>query len=520
MRKTREIFRLKWCLDRSHREVARSLGVSVGLVGVTMKRAENARLDWATVQMLTDEELERRLYARRDDSTSAPDPRPGPDCAGIDVDLRKPGVTLALLHLEYLERYPNGYQYTQFCEHYRRWRKGQRLSMRQVYRAGEKLFVDYAGKKPHIVDPVTGECLEVEFFVAALGASNLVYAEATFTQRIADWIGSHVRMFGKLRGAPVMVVPDQLKSGVTGSCRYEPGLQRAYEEMACHYGTAIVPARPASPRDKAKVEGAVLIAERWILARLRNETFFSLEALNERIAELCEELNNRIMRRYGKSRRQLFDELDRPALRSLPAEPFVYGEWKLVKPGIDYHVEFDHHYYSVPFQLRPERLEVRASDQVIEIFHQSRRVASHVRSYLRGRHTTCPEHMPKSHREHAEWSPTRLIQWGGTIGPQAAALVEAILVDRPHPEQGYRSCLGLLRLSRRYGNDRLEAACKRAMSAGARSYRHVESILKHGLDRLEVNTPVLSPATPIFHENVRGSAYYLDLEPRRSVDAH
>jgi transposase len=261
--------------------------------------------------MLTDEELERRLYLRPRDS--ADDPQPVPDGAWIDLKLRRPEVTLALVHLEYLERHPNGYQYTQFCEHYRRWRLRQRLSMRQVYRAGEKLLVDYAGKKPHIVDPATGECIEVEPFVGALGASNYVYAEATFTQRIPDWVGSHVRMLRELGRVPVLVVPDQLKSDVTEPCRYEPGLQRTYEELACHYGTAIVPPRPASPKDKGKVEGAVLIAERRILARLRNETFFSLEALNERIKEPGEELDDRIMRRYGKSRRQLFEELDRPA---------------------------------------------------------------------------------------------------------------------------------------------------------------------------------------------------------------
>ncbi len=506
MRKTREILRLKWGLNRSHREVARSLDVSVGVVGSTLHRAAQAALDWATAQMLTDEELERRLYTRPE----LPDPhsRPVPDCIWIDLERRKPGVTLELLHLEYLERHPTGYQYTQFCQHYRRWREQKRLSLRQVYRAGEKLFVDYAGKKPHLVDPITGECFAVELFVGVLGASNLVYAEATLTQKIPDWIGSHVRMLQKLGGVPAAIVPDQLKSGVSRSCRYEPEIQSNYEELAGHYGTVILPARPASPRDKGKVEVAVLIVERWILARLRNQTFFTLAALNERIAELCAELNDRIMRRYGKSRRQLFEELDRPALRPLPAEPFVYSERKAVRAGIDYHVEFDHNYYSVHHSLRQQKLEVRASDKIVEIYHNNRRVASHLRSRGRGHHVTCPEHMPKAHREHMEWSPSRLIEWGRTVGPHTAALVEAILADRPHPEQGYRSCLGILRLSRRYGDERLEAACHRALVAGARSYRHVDSILKHGLDRVAPSTPAITTTGAAMHENVRGSAYY------------
>jgi transposase len=435
-----------------------------------------------------------------------------PDCAWIDLERRKPGVTLELLHLEYLERHPEGYRYTQFCEFYRVWRKKRRLSLRQVHRAGEKLFVDYAGKKPHFVDPTTGECVEVELFVAALGASHRIYAEATRTQTVPDWIESHVRTLADLGGVPAAIVPDQLKTGVPRSCRYEPGLQRAYEELAAHYGTVILPARPAKPRDKAKAEAAVLLAERWILARLRHEVFFSLEALNERIAELCAELNERTMRTYGRSRRQLFEELDRPALRPLPPEPFVYGQWKVAKVSIDYHVEFDHHYYSVHHSHRGEQVEIRVTTGTVEVFLRGQRLAAHARSHLRGRHTTCPEHMPKAHRAHAEWSPSRLIGWAGTIGPETAALVTAILDDRPHPEQGYRSCLGLLRLARRYGPVRLEAACARAFAAGARSYRHVDSILKHGLDRAAATTALPASRPLDNHENIRGGAYYAAAE--------
>jgi transposase len=379
--------------------------------------------------------------------------------------------------------------------------------MRQVHRAGEKLFVDYAGQKPHYVDAQTGEVIEVELFVAALGASNFTYAEATRTQQGPDWIASHVRCFEDLGGVPGAVVPDQLKSGVTRSCRYEPGVHRTYEEMATHYGTVILPARPRSPRDKAKVETAVQVAERWILARLRNETFFSLEALNERIRELRGEINNREMRVYRASRRELFLRLDRPALRPLPSERFVYGDWKYARVSIDYHVALEGHFYSVPHQLVGEKVELRYTGRTVEILHRGQRVASHRRSQERGRHTTISEHMPKSHQKHRDWSPSRLVRWGESVGPSTGSLVAAILESRRHPEQGYRSCMGILRLARRYGRDRLDAACAKALVVHARSYRDVEAILKSGLDRTPALVTAVAAPLPE-HENIRGADYY------------
>jgi transposase len=509
MRQIREVLRQKWALGLSHRAVAQSLGVSLGAISSLVTRAEQAALDWPQVQVLGDEVLEGRLYRRP--AVSQPDgERPVPDCAGIHVERRKPGVTLELLHLEYLERHPTGYRYTQFCEYYRRWLGRRGLSMRQVHHAGEKLFVDYAGQKPHVIDPATGEVCEVELFVAALGASNYTYAEATLTQRVPDWIASHERAFTFFGGVTGAVVCDQLKSGVVVPCRYEPGLQRTYEDFAAHYGTAILPARPAKPRDKAKIEVGVLIAERWILARLRDETFFSLATLNARITELLADLNARPMRLYRASRRELFERLDQPALRPLPPEPFLYGEWTVARVNIDYHVEIHRHYYSVPYALIHEGVDVWVSAATVELFHHGQRVAAHLRDDTPGRHTTTPAHMPKAHQQHLEWTPSRLIQWAETIGPQTAALVTAILADRPHPEQGYRSCLGLLRLSRRDGAARLEAACARALTVGVRSYRHVDSILKHGLDRLppaEPAVPLLLPLAPV-HEHLRGRDYY------------
>jgi len=506
MRKTREILRQKWELRRSHREVAQSLSVGLGTVSDVVHRARRAGLDWAQVHTLAEDALEGRLYGPRDAPGAS---RPRPDCHYLHRERRKPGVTLELLHLEYLEQHPDGYRYTQFCEIYRQWLGRRGLTMRQVHHAGEKCFVDYAGQKPTFIDPAIGEVIAVELFVAVLGASNYTYAEATRTQQVADWIASHQRAFQFFGGTPRAVVPDQLKSAVTLPCRYEPGVQRTYEEFAQHYGAVILPARPAKPRDKAKTEVAVQVCERWILARLRHERFFSLAALNARIAELLVDLNARPMRLYRASRRDLFERLDQPALRPLPAETFLYGEWRVgARVNIDYHIELHGHYYSVPYALIHEHVDARVTATTVELFHRGQRVAAHRRSHVRGTHTTESAHMPKAHQHHLEWTPSRLIDWARTIGPQTAALVAAILADRPHPEQGYRSCLGILRLAKRYSALRLEAACTRAGAVGARSYRHVDSMLKHGLDRIagpEVSLPLtLTPA----HEHLRGRDYY------------
>jgi len=505
MRKLREILRQKWALARSHRQVAASLQVSIGTVTSVLRRATHAGLDWAQVQTLPDASLEARLYGAPATPGAT---RPAPDCAYLHAERKKPGVTLELLHLEYLEQHPGGYRYTRFCDLYRQWLARHQLSMRQEHRAGEKIFVDYAGQKPSIIDPTTGEVIEVELFVGVLGASNYTYAEATATQQLSDWLASHQRMFAFFGGVSTAVVCDQLKSGVTLPCRYEPGLQRTYEEFAAHVGTTILPARPQKPRDKAKIEVAVQVAERWILARLRHERFVSLAALHVRIRELLDALNRRRMRHYQASRWELFLRLDRPALRPLPASPFVYGVWKLAKVNVDYHVEVDHHYYSVPHALVHAHVDVRVSALTVEIFHHGQRVAAHVRSHVRGQHTTVTAHMPKAHQRHREWSPSRLIAWGASVGPQTAALVEVILASRPHPEQGYRSCLGILRLARRDGPARLEAACARALAVGARSYRNVDAILKHGLDRCPLPGAGAAPPRPVLHDQLRGPAYY------------
>jgi transposase len=503
MRNTREILRQKWLLGRSHRAIAASTGVSVGAVSLALSRAAEAELHWEIVETLDDETLERRLYPSSPATTS----RAEPDCTWIHRERHRPGVTLELLHHEFLAQHPDGLRYTAFCDRYREWLGRRGLVMRQQHHAGEKLFVDYSGKKARIVDPTTGEIEEVELFVAALGASNYTYAEATYTQRGPDWIGSHVRALEYFGGAPAALVPDQLKSGVTRACRYEPETQRTYEELAQHYGTTVLPARPAHPRDKAKVEVAVQIAQRWLLARIRDEVFHSLAALNARLRELLVDLNARVMRRYGKSRRELFDALEKPALRPLPASRFEYSDWAKARVNIDYHVLVDGHLYSVPYRLVHEPVEARVTADAVEILHGRARVASHRRSYVKGGFTTLAEHMPSSHRAHAEWTPSRIVSWAAKVGDATRELCEAILADRPHPEQGFRSCLGILRLGKRYGDARLEAACRRAVSVRARSYRHVESILKHGLDRAPMHDEP-APQLTLTHENVRGRDYY------------
>ena len=505
MRTMREILRQRWALARTVRAVAASVGRSVGAIHAAERRATAAGLAWAQIEALTDEALAQALY-RRPSLAGPQRVRAVPDCAYLHTERRKPGVTLQLLHVEYLERHPDGYRYTQFCEQYRHWLRRRRLSMRQVHRAGEKGFVDYAGKTPCLTDPATGARIPVELFVLVLGASSYTYAEATLTQQRTDWLASHARAFAFFDGVPGAIVCDQLKSGVTTPCRYEPGIQRQYGELATHYGTTILPARPAHPRDKPKVEVAVQVAERWIVARLRHETFFTLAALNDRIAELLAALNAKPMRHYGgASRRDLFMRLDRPALRPLPAEPYEYAEWTRARVNIDYHIAVEQHAYSVPHALVHAVVEARLTATTVEVFHRGQRVTSHRRSAQRGGFTTLAAHMPKSHQAHAEWSPSRLTRWAATIGPQTAALVTAILAARRHPEQGYRSCLGILRLAKRYDAPRLEAACARALIAGARSYRHVDAILKRGLDR---TTPAPPTAPVPAHENIRGRDYY------------
>ena len=503
MRKIRDVLRLKLELKQTHRGIAAALGISAGAVGSVVCRWKKLELTWAQVEALSDEELERRFYGPR---VASGVERPLPDMAWLHRELLKPAVTLELLHLEYLEQHPDGYRYSRFCELYGRWADRRRLSMRQEHRAGEKAFFDYSGRKAQVVDAVTGEVRAAELFVGVLGASSYVYAEVTWTQQLADFCGSTSRALEYFHGVPGGLVIDNLKSGVARADRYEADLNRSFEELARHYGSVVLPTRPRRPKDKAKVEVSVQVVQRWILARLRNRVFHSLGELNEAIAELLGPLNDRVMRHYGRSRRALFLEVDRPALRPLPSTRFEVAHWKTVRANIDYHVDLFGHCYSVPHQHRGHALEARATATAVQIFLRGQSVATHARSY-RGGYTTVAEHMPSSHRAHAEWSPSRFLHWASEIGPMTETLVKAILEERPHPEMGYRSCLGILRLSKAYGAERLERACHRAVRARARSYRHIASILEKGLDATPL--PGEEPApTPVLHENLRGPDYY------------
>lgn len=504
MRNVREILRQKLELKRSHREVGKALGISNGGVGSLMVRWKALGLSWQEAQRLSDDELEQRLYGPRLSSRA---PRPMPDMHWLHRELKRPAVTMEVLHLEYLEQHPDGYRYSRFCDYYNEWLAKQRLSMRQEHRAGEKLFIDYSGRKASVVDAMTGEEREAELYVAVLGASSYVYAEATWTQRLADFVGSTTRALEYLGGVPQALVIDNLKAGVAKPDRYEGDLNRTYEEMARHYGTVVLPARPYKPKDKAKVEVSVQVAQRWILARLRNRSLHSLGELNLAIAELLDSVNGRVTRHLKRSREQLFVELDKPALKPLPATRYAVAYWRTVRPNIDYHVELFEHLYSVPHALRGQALEARATATTVEIFLRSQRVASHVRSHGPG-HTTLAEHMPSSHRAHAEWTPSRFLHWAGEVGPMTQALVQAILEERPHPEMGYRSCLGILKLSKKYGPERLEKACARAVRVRARSYRHVATMLEKGLESSPLPSDDAATPSPLVHENLRGRDYY------------
>jgi transposase len=378
--------------------------------------------------------------------------------------------------------------------------------MRQEHRAGEKMFVDYCGKTLPIVDPATGEIRDAQVFVAVMGASNYTYAEATWSQSLADWTGSHVRTFSYFGAVPHCLVPDNLLSGVTRPCRYEPGINPTYQEMATHYGTAVIPARVRKPRDKPKVEAAVQFVQRFILAGLRHQTFFSLAEANAAIKERLELLNNRPFRKLPGTRKSRFEELDRPAMQPLPELPYQYAQWKIARVHIDYHVDVEGHFYSVPYRLVREQVEVRYTSATVECFHRGNRIASHPRSFVKGKHTTNPEHMPPSHREYAEWTPERLISWAGQTGKATAAVVESILSRRAYPEHGFRSCMGIISLGKRFGKDRLEAACERALFIRGVSYTSIKSILQNNLDQKPL--PKQQELLTVTHDNIRGTDYY------------
>lgn len=505
MRKFKEVLRLKHEHQLTNRKIAKSCAMSHVTVGKYLALAEKAGITWPLPDDIDDGELEQCLYQKADRPACKKPVMPSMEY--LFKELKRKHVTLQLLWYEYKQDYPEGYQYSYFCEQYQKWRKGLDISMRQEHLAGEKLFVDYAGQIVPIINPETGKVeLEAQIFVATLGASNYSYAEATASQKLPDWIKSHIRALEFFGGVTQILVPDNLKSGVTHPCRYEPDVNPTYTDLANHYGTTVIPARPGKPKDKAKVETSVLVAERWILAALRNHRFFSLAELNKAIAEKLIVFNQRPLQQMKATRQHLFETIDKPALQALPAYRYEFAQWKKVTVNIDYHVEVDFHYYSVPFQLKGKKLDVSSTATTVTVFHKNRRVASHPKSHRKYHHTTLPEHMPKSHQKYLEWTPSRIINWAGKTGPCTQCVVTEIMKRKKHPEQGFRSCLGVMRLGKRYTPERLEKACERAVAIGAYTYKNVESILKNGLDRQPMAAPRKSHS--ISHPNIRGSRYY------------
>jgi len=505
MRKIREVLRLKFDFHLTNRKIAESVGAARSSIGEYLRRFESAGLPWPLPADLDDDRLEGLLFPAA--AKPAEGSRPLPDWSYIHRELRKKAVTLMLLWEEYKSAYPEGYQYSQFCHLYHQWKRKIDPVMRQEHRAGEALFVDWAGMTIDIVNPATGDRRPASIFVAAMGASSYTYAEATPTQELCDWIGAHSRAFAFFGGVTELLVPDNTRTGVTKACFYEPDLNPTYLDMARHYDTAVLPTRVRKPRDKAKVENAVLVVERRILAQLRNQTFFSLAELNRRIRPLLDELNDRTFQKLAGSRRTLFEQIDKPALKALPAESYRFATWVKATVNIDYHIEVKGHYYSLPHKLIGKQVDVRYTDVTVECFRGNRPVASHRRSDKRGGHTTIKEHMPPSHRRWLQWTPERFIRWASKIGPNTAALIGDIIRSKPHPQQGFRAALGILRLEKSYDAERLESACGRARIIGAKSYRSVASILKHGLDKKTLPSATPKPLA-IEHANIRGSQYY------------
>lgn len=509
MRKTKEVLRLKLCCGLTDRQIARSCQVSRSTVAEYLSRANRQGLTGEDLSRLTDEELESRLFGPVEGPPSQK--KPLPDFEEIHKELRHhKHVTLWLLWEEYKQQHPDGYERSWFYALYRQWQKQLDPVMRQDHKGGEKLFVDYCDGLP-LVDPGTAEQKTTQLFEAVWGASNYTYAEASLGQDLHSWIGSHVRAFAYFQCVPHVVVPDNLRSGVRKVCRYEPDLNPTYLELAMHYATTVIPARVGHPRDKAKVEVGVQVAQRWILAVLRHRRFTGLGEMNGAIRALLQALNSRKLRKMKQSRKELFVSLDAPNALPLPERPYEYAEWKKARVNIDYHLEVDAHYYSVPYQFIGDTLDMRLTAQLVEVFRKGVRIASHLRSSAPHQHTTIREHMPVAHQRYLEWTPSRMVDWASTVGPSTKEFVRALLDTRKHPEQAYRSVLGILRLARQYGGDRLEKATRRALGFRALSYRSVKNILSQGLEQEGVEGASRGVAMP-FHDNIRGSRYYEEKE--------
>jgi len=508
MRKTKEVLRLRFELGLGQRQIARSCGMGLGTVHDYLERAAAAGIGWPLPEGWSEEELEAKLFGSQPVPTQTARQRPQPDWNDIHAQLQQHRhLTLQLVWEEYRQAHPEGYRYSWFCERYQHWRQHLDVVLRQEHKAGEKMFVDWAGATIPVYDNTTGQAWPASLFVSVLGASSYTYAEATRDQQLQAWIQVHIHALEFYGGAPTLTVPDNTKTAVTRACRYDPDLNPTYQEFAVHYGMGVVPARPYRPRDKAKVENGVQVCERWIIAALRHRKFFNLEELNQAIRELLARLNDRPFRKRDGSRSSLFHSLEKPALTPLPAERFDMSQWARATVNIDYHIAFDGNFYSVPYTLVQQIVEVRSTPTTVEIFHKGNRIASHLRDRGRGQAVTQNEHRPKSHQAHLEWPPSRMVNWARSIGPNTAQLFERILNSKPHPEMGYRSCLGIIRLAEQYSAQRMEAAAERALLAKACRYQSVKSILKNSLDTVPLSPPPPG-SPPLTHDNVRGAEYF------------
>lgn len=511
MRKIREVLRLRYELKLGYQQIGRSCAIAVSTVHKYLKQAEAAGVGWPLPDGWDEARVDAALFPQavrsKPPSSLSTAERTPPDFSAIHEQLRSgKHVTLQLLWEEYRDTNADGYRYSRFCYLYQRWRSKLDVVLRQEHKAGEKMFVDWAGATIPVYDRHTGVAWPAPLFVATLGASSFTWAEATRDMQMECWLKAHVHAFEHFQGIPQLAVPDNTKTGVSKAHRYDPDLNPTYYNFAQHCGFGIVPARPYKPRDKAKVENAVQVAQRWIVAALRNHKFFSLEELNVAIRELLHKLNHRAFRKKDGTRASLWEAIDKPALKPLPMEPFDLSQWSRARVNIDYHVAFDANFYSVPYNLVQEVVEIRSTPTTVEVLHKGARVASHLRSRGRGLAISNNEHRPKSHREHLEWTPSRMVHWAGTIGPNTARLFERIMADKPHPEMGYRGCLGIIRLAQKYSAQRVEAASERALLTGACRYKSVESILKNSLDRIASSPP--PPASTPLHDNIRGSEYF------------
>lgn len=504
MRKTKEILRLALSEGLPQRQIAQSTGASKTTVQDILAKARAIGIEWEQIKDLREAAIVARLLPSRREAA-----KPEPDWSYVQTELSKKGTTLLLLWLDYKQEYPEALSYSRFCQHFRDWKKTSSLSMRQHHTAGDKLFVDFSGLGVPWIDIESGEIQKAEVFVAVLGASSFTFAKATADQSSRSWLDCHIAALEFIGGVPAAIVPDNLRSGVSRACRYDPDTNPAYLSLAEHYQTAIIPTRAYKPKDKAKAEVGVQVVQRWILAVLRHQTFTSVQEINQFLIPLLDTLNNRIMKHRSASRRELFETIDRPALKPLPSQRFSSPEWKIAKVNIDYHIEFERHYYSVPFAFVGKKIDLKATSLAIEIYYQGERIAMHLR--VRGsigRHSTLSEHMPPAHQAHAEWTPERILGWASDTGPKTEELCRKILKSRSHPEQGFRACLGVMRLGKDYTPDRLEKACAIAIEMKSLRYRAVQDILKNEIDR-KVRPLKIVPSQVIeHHENIRGANYY------------